>query len=304
MHIDLEKGISLKIEGELGKHQTLPVDALIKIAVTLQELILSIAKYDLSASDVVDLNSFKLELSDFKKSSAVPTFVLSHHGQLSLPNDHQQRKEVSNRLNSLLKISDNGNYAELKEVYPDYFKRNEIVERLYDFTSSFMNSPVYIYETGNLEQQYKLKKFESSVKKNLVVSVKELKGEREVENAFATVKITTTKGKKVHKKIKEIVNLHHHSLSYSPEVININSRQYIFKFPLRCLFEKEENYYVINNELLDLIGTGRTPDDAETNFNEEFDYLYLRLNSLAESQLSQKLTKVKAFINYYVKEVL
>lgn len=74
--IDLQKGISLKIEGELGKFQTLPIESLIKIAESLQELVLSIAKYDLPVNEAINLSNFKLELTDFQKGSA----VLSLHG--------------------------------------------------------------------------------------------------------------------------------------------------------------------------------------------------------------------------------
>ncbi|MBC6410582.1 MAG: hypothetical protein GDA42_09025 [Ekhidna sp.] len=76
MAIDLQKGISLKIEGELGKFQTLPIESLIKIAESLQELVLSIAKYDLPVNEAINLSNFKLELTDFQKGSA----VLSLHG--------------------------------------------------------------------------------------------------------------------------------------------------------------------------------------------------------------------------------
>lgn len=303
MQIDLEKGISLKIEGELGKNQTLSVDALIKIAETLQELVLSIAKYDLPAAQSIDLNNFKLELTDFKKSSAVPTFVLANTGQLSINDIHEQKKEVGNRLTSILEISDKGNYTDLKDIYPEYFKRNEIVEKLYDFTSSFKNSPVCIYEYGNDDQKLRPKKFKSSTKNSLIVNITELKEEKEVENAFATIKITT-KGEKVHKKIKEVINLHQHSLSYSPEVINVHNKQYILSYPLRCLFEKEEEYYVINHEALGIIGTGMTIEEAEVNFNEEFDFLYNRLNSLKDKELSSNFSQVKTIINHFVKEVV
>ncbi|MBC6426959.1 MAG: hypothetical protein GDA51_10955 [Ekhidna sp.] len=76
MAIDLQKGISLKIEGELEKFQTLPIESLIKIAESLQELVLSIAKYDLPVNEAINLSNFKLELTDFQKGSA----VLSLHG--------------------------------------------------------------------------------------------------------------------------------------------------------------------------------------------------------------------------------
>lgn len=303
MGIDLEKGISLKVEGELGKNQTLSVDSLIRIANSLQELVISIAKFDIDASEAVDLNNFKLELSDFRKSSAVPTFVFSKSSQLGISDVGRQKNEVGNKLSSLLKLSDEGNYINLKSFYPEYSSRNEIVEKLYNFTSSFSDSPVYISEVGNNNQIYRPKKFKNSVKKDLIVKVERVKNRKEVEDVYATVQITK-EGEKTSKKIKEIIAQHQHSISYSPEIINVNDKQYILTAPLRCLFEKEDDFYLINNEILEIIGTGETPDEAEINFNEEFDFLFTRLNTLDDSELSSNFIRIKTVLNYYIKEVL
>lgn len=303
MEINLEKGISLKIEGELGKYQTLPVDSLIKIAEALQKLVLSIAKFDLPTNESVDLNNFKLELTDFKKGSAIPTFVFTARIQTTTADYSNQRAEVNKKLNAILNISDTGNYVKLKELYPEHIKRNPIVENLYDFTTSFNNSPVYICEKENLQVVYQPKKFKTSIKKKLIIDVIDIKAEQVEQEAFAIIKIIT-KGDKSTNRIKEIFLPEHHSLSYSPEIINLKDIQYILNYPLRCLFEKEDGYYIINNELLDIIGTGVSQDEAEENFNEEFDYLYKRLNSLKNDKISTRLLNIKNIINSFVKEVV
>ncbi|MGF1638018.1 MAG: hypothetical protein ACFCUU_13155 [Cyclobacteriaceae bacterium] len=129
-----------------------------------------------------------------------------------------------------------------------------------------------------------------------------MKKEKSVEKAFARIRVTKSGGRTTNR-IEEVISTTKHSLSYSPEVININEKQYILNFPLRCLFEKEEEYYVINNEQLDIIGTGLTQEDAEKNFNEEFDYLYNRLNSLKDNQLNKRLLRIKSALNSFVKQV-
>ncbi|MGY0406811.1 MAG: hypothetical protein ACWIPJ_00430 [Polaribacter sp.] len=306
MAIDLEKGISLKIEGELGKFQTLSIESLIKIAESLQELVLSIAKYDLPANESIDLNNFKLELTDFQKGSAIPSFVLTQRISPVIPSDYKnQREEVTKKLNSLFEISDKGNYADLRSLYPEHFKRNEIVEKLYGFTSSFRNSPVSIYEKGNSNEnngKYKPKKFKSSTKRSLIVDVKKVKKEKSEEKAFARIKVTKS-GEKTTNRIEEVISTNSHSLSYSPEIINVNKKQYILNYPLRSLFEKEDDYYVINNEQLGIIGTGLTQDNAAQNFNEEFDYLFNRLNSLKDKQLNKRLLRIKNVLSSFVKQV-
>ncbi|MBK8780062.1 MAG: hypothetical protein IPO25_22655 [Saprospiraceae bacterium] len=84
----------------------------------------------------------------------------------------------------------------------------------------------------------------------------------------------------------------------------MNGRQYVLKYPLRCLLEKEEDFYIIKNEFLDLIGTGVSTESAEANFNEEFDFLYHRLNTLKKAQLSSRLAEIKQMMNYYVASVI
>ncbi|CAN5202762.1 hypothetical protein BH09BAC1_BH09BAC1_01710 [soil metagenome] len=93
------------------------------------------------------------------------------------------------------------------------------------------------------------------------------------------------------------------TLSYAPEVIVAGTKQYVLKFPLRCLFEQEEDYYVIKNELLDLIGTGQTEEEAKENFNEEFAFLFHRLTTAEDESLSDRLIQVQQLFLSLVKEV-
>jgi hypothetical protein len=123
------------------------------------------------------------------------------------------------------------------------------------------------------------------------------------ETVIGSIKIIKNKGK-ITMTIQETYPKSNHSLSYSPEIINIRNKKYVLNYPLRCLFEKEDNYYIINNEQLDIIGTGLSKEDAEINFNEEFDYLYTRLNSLDDNQLNKRLLRIKYTLNNFVKEVI
>lgn len=118
------------------------------------------------------------------------------------------------------------------------------------------------------------------------------------EIAVATVRISNTK-----KRIQKIYSNKEHSVSYSPSIINTANKKYILNYPLLCLIKEEKNYYTVTNEQLDIIGTGEKIEDAEFNFNEEFNFLYLRLNSLDDTQLSKRLARIKFILNSIVKEV-
>ena len=61
-------------------------------------------KYDLPVNEAIDLNNFKLELSDFAKGSAIPSFVFNQRVQMVMHSDYQiQRQEVSKNLILYLK---------------------------------------------------------------------------------------------------------------------------------------------------------------------------------------------------------
>jgi hypothetical protein len=94
-----------------------------------------------------------------------------------------------------------------------------------------------------------------------------------------------------------------HSLPYSPTEISVGSKTYMLSHPLRCSFGKEDNYFIVTSEQLDIIGTGLSRTEAEESFNEEFDYLFWRLNSLEDSQLSGRLRLIKLALNGLVNAV-
>lgn len=309
MKIDLTKGVYVQIGGELGKYNSIPVDTLIRFAQDLQKLVQDIAKYDLPSDELIDINNFRLELTDFKKGSAVPQFAFTQRKQETLGNNLQEhRDKVNERFEELLEISNEGKYSRLRLLYPEPLKRNIFVENLYSLSRDFGNSPVCFIEYGKDNEQftpiYKLNRFKSETKKELLAEIKpEELLVAEENTAYAKVRLTSTQKGKLSKRIMQLYRQKDISLNYAPEVINVNDRNYLLKFPLRCHFEMEDDYYVIHSEMLDIIGTGKTEDDAEKSFSEEFDYLYKRLNELPEEKLSAHFNMVKSFINQMIDRI-
>jgi hypothetical protein len=307
MKIDLINGAYLQIGGELGRYHSLPIDVLIRISQHLQDLITNIAQYDLPAEDLLNMDNFKIEIVDFKKGSAVPAFAFSPRSENRVgPDCTGHRIIVNERFEKIAEIANSGDYKKLIELYPEPYRRNPIVENVYDFVNDFRTSPVAFVEYNKLDDTitpiYKLQKFRAAAKKELMAEIKEeTKNEQEPEEALAKIKILKTRtGKRtqiLHTYPKEC------SMDYALEVIVWESTKYVLNQPLRCLFQSEENYYLIQCELLDLIGTGDTKDEAEAAFNEEFDYLYKKLNSLDDQQLTKHNQIVKTMINYLVEKV-
>lgn len=298
MKIDLNSGAFIEIGGELGKYNSLPIDVLVKLAQDLQELVFTLAKYDLPTKESIDLNNFKIELVGFTKGSAVPKFAYSPRSENKTGINWQlHRNTVNDKLEKLVEVSDEGDYGRIIELYPEPVKRNPIVENLYSFVNSFGTAPVSFVEYDEVNEKitpiYKINRFKPAVKKELISEIKDVaEAVSETDEAVGKIKISKRDGK-ITRKIIDIYSGKKFSLEYAPDVIVTETKNYILKYPLRCLFEKEDDYYVIQSEMLGIIGTGLTEDDAEKSFTEEFDFIYNRLKALDDDSLTNHNRLIK-----------
>lgn len=294
--------ITLKIEGEIGKHNTIPVDYLVKLAVKLQNLILDLAKYDLPTDEPIDLNNFKLELSDFKTGSSVPSFVYSTSIQhTTISTIDEQRELVTNKFNNLMSVATNGNYLSLNEYYPEPVKRNPIANSLYEFVDSFKNVPVSVIDEQN-RIIYRIKAFPKEMRDKVVTNIKENEKEKTTSNKtvqLARVEISEGKSKP---KVLNLFDKKYNQIQFAPEVIIHNDKIYDLKFPLLSSMDTIDNITKIENLMLGIYAIGNTPDEAEAMFAEEFDYIYSRYNELDDDKLTADVQSIKSFINFIVKK--
>ena len=129
MKLDLSNGTYIQIGGELGKYNSLPIETLIKIAQDFQELVLNIAKYDLQTTDPINLDTFKIELLDFRPGSAIPCFCYSPRVENKVGHNWQiNRNSVNEKLENIVEVAASGDYTKLKIIYPNPSTRNPIVE--------------------------------------------------------------------------------------------------------------------------------------------------------------------------------
>ena len=176
MKIDLNNGAFIEIGGELGQYNSLPIDMLIKIAQDLQELVFTLAKFDLPANEAVDLNNFKIELVGFMKGSAVPEFAYTQRAENKTGLFWQvHRNTVNEKFDRLVEISNSGDYGKIIELYPEPVKRNPIVENLYAFVNDFGNAPVSFVEYDEVKEKvtpiYKINRFKPAAKKELISEI-------------------------------------------------------------------------------------------------------------------------------------
>ena len=308
MKINLNSGAFIQIGGELGQYNSLPIDTLVKIAQDLQELVFTLAKFDLPSAEPVDMNNFKIELVGFKKGSAIPEFAYSPRVEDKTGIFWQaHRNTVNEKLDKLVEISNTGDYRRIADLYPEPVKRNPIVENLYSFVNGFGSAPVSFVDYDEVNERatpiYKINHFKTAVKKELISEIKEIvETVAETDDAVGKIKISRRDGK-TYRKIIDTYSGKKFSLEYAPDMIVAGTNKYILKYPLRCLFEKEEDFFIIQSEMLGIIGTGLTEDEAENSFAEEFEYMYIRLSGLDPKSLTNHNLLIKSIIIQIVEKV-
>lgn len=305
MQVDLTKGFSLRVEGELGKFNTLPIEHLVKLAENLQKLLQDIAKYQLEVDGMIDLDNFKVELAGFKIGSAIPEFVFTPRIKAVTSGDvFEQRKFVNSKFDSYLKVANKGDYSEIRKIIPQATTRNIIVEDFYDFATSFGNSPISVVnvKNGKIIPIYKINKFKSEVKEKLITKISKSFENSEEYEAVAKVKVVRT-GSTIKKSTKDIFDTKHGEPGYVMDAIVYENISYTLSSPFRCKLEKEDNYYVIQSEMLDIVGTGKNIDEAEKSFAEEFHFVYKRYNQLSLGKLSDRIKRIKTIINALVLKI-
>jgi hypothetical protein len=124
----------------------------------------------------------------------------------------------------------------------------------------------------------------------------------ENDEAVAKVRIINRNGK-ISRRIIDTYPREKFALEYAPELIVSNNKKYSLKYPLRCLFEKEEGFFVIQSEMLGIIGTGLTVEEAESSFAEEFDFIYDKFNTLNNELLTNHNLLIKSILNQIVDKV-
>ncbi len=309
MKLDLSKGVNILVGGEIGRYDTIPLEFFIRLAQNFQNLLFTLAKFEVITEGGIDLNNFRIELAGFGNGKAIPQFVYTKRMQGVTSGDVvEQRELVNESFDQLMAIANKGNYNKLKDIYRGPYKRNHIVEDLFRFIGGFGTTPVSfvnINKKGEAKPIYQVRRFHREMKDQLKTAIIDSRTDSfEEYYAFAKVKVTN-KGGKIKNRIQEVFDNQESelALSYAPDEIVFNDKVYALNSPLRCLYEKENEFYVIKSELLGIMGTGHTEEDAEYNFFQEFDFIYTRFTDLPFVKLSPENKKVKILLDFLVKSV-
>jgi hypothetical protein len=302
MKVDLISGLDIHIGGEIAKHNSLPLDFLVRFCSNFQLFVNEIAKNSL-LEETIDLSNFKLELSAFFKGSAIPRVIFTSNTQeVLIGNVQQQRITVSTQIDQLLSYSNEGNYYKIKDLYPANRSRNPVVESMYSFINSFGTTPVefghYNPKKKSFSSLYKINRFNLETKQNLIID--DLLFDEVIDDLnINTIKTAARveyrigeKGQLMKPKVEKSFKTPDLKTAFKPIEIVVNNSVYKVS-SLLAEFEKENDHYILKSELLDIVGVGSTEEEAKRSFYEEFDYIYNTYLAMPDKKLSPKLLAIK-----------
>jgi len=299
MKTNFIKGVSFQLKP--GAHVLL--EQLAGISKHLNALLQALIKYDLIADDL--LAHLQVALVHLDAPHAVLEFKLlpaplPEHTVFKAPFE-----QLSQQFDKLLALAHEGNYFELRALYQHPESVNAMVQAMYGFINSFgtqgalvvQQDPAHGYQT-----LYALKPFSPGAKNSAMMPHHVAFDAGNYDLAVATVAVAKfDKAQPI--AIQELFQLDDQAVAYAPQTIAVNNKVYHLQFPLRCALQKHHGYYLIESELLGIVGTGTSLDEARNSFAQEFDFIYQRYNSLEANQLSARLNSIKHILNFMVNSV-
>jgi predicted RNase H-like HicB family nuclease len=311
MKLNLEEGIFIQIAGTIGQYNTLPIEILVKLMENMQSLFQNIAISCLDESQNIDLNQFKVELSDFRAGSAVPKLKFTPRFQQKLvaADFTAQRVVVTKELENLVTASADPRKLNeyLRVRFKDVERRNNIVHLFHAFTNAAGNSPMAIVNMktdGQVEPIYPIRRMTIGQRDALLVEIKQEEPIMEHEMFYRKVQITRVNGKITGKSkiLAEYMVNAATEIAYSFDRIKNGNNSYEFHDRLHCKVERDDDdNYIIKSEMLDTSGKGETEEEAAQNFEQAFDTLYNSFKELNDEALTERQLRIKQLLNLLIK---
>jgi hypothetical protein len=305
--LNISSGVYFRIEGEVGKTQGLAWHVLAKMAESLQKLVIDLVRFDSKAPATLAQNSIEIELFDYKPGSAVPAFRVRKPDNPDLFASFEKAKTILDvQLQQVFEIAQTGNYDRLKNLSGNPGIVSELGRDVFEFVNSVGDSPLSIVKpiaNGKFRKVYKITRFKKELYQTFVAPRILTVAVDAREEAFGKISVTKIKGKRKTAKLIEIYRGKDMAMSFAPNSIVTPDRVYNLHSPIMCLLHKEDDFFIIENEQMDLYASGETETQAEQNFYLEFDIAYRRFNDLPDDKLSERLKRAKLAMNLLVKEI-
>ncbi|MBU2912714.1 hypothetical protein [Reichenbachiella agariperforans] len=230
--------------------------------------------------------------------SVTPNTITHSHSIPQIKNQTKWKKESFELYKSIVLESDYNDSEYLKELSRKYnpLQRANIFKPIIDGIVNNEKANTS-FRIGNSKKLKKLSTPKSdSVSVLIPVIKKEVEAPIETRTSMAMVEIKGNRAKpKVLELFEEIKNP-----VYQFNTVEFNGTKYELRFPISCELTHEDEAYVLDNKGLGILSFGKTIDEVQKAFFEEFDYIYSRYNSLPDSDLSSEVIAIKNYLNLIV----
>jgi len=85
-------------------------------------------------------------------------------------------------------------------------------------------------------------------------------------------------------------------------VIDWKSNKYILRIPIGIQVENESNYYIFEYKPLNILAYGKTINEAESNFFEQFDILYHAIAKEEDNNLHESALQIKKLLMEFLQQ--
>ena len=308
-----EKAVYFKLESKPKYGGGVGVDDVISVLKSLSESYLSFVDIEYNRINtqqdrkklsqikrglVEENNLIIVDLSFSSYGSAVaPNIITNSHTIPSIKDQPKWKKETFERYKSIVLKSDFNNESYLRNIS----KKFTPVERQRIFApiiEGIINNPKATtgFGFGSANKLKPLSRPKEESYSVLVPKPQNIEVAQDIRRSLAMVEI---KGKTARPKVLELFEEVKNPI-YTFNSFSVSGKEYSFKFPIYCELLHEEGTYSFENKELGIYAHGKTIDEAQKNFFEDFDYIFTRYNSLPGSKLTNDVAAIKKFLNLIV----
>lgn len=250
---------------------------------------------------IVDLKFESLGLSLSPNTVTVNRPVAELKGQLNWKSE-----KFSYYSNNLL-VSNFNDIDFINEVTTNYSyqEREKILKPIIDNVINNKNATTY-FSLPSENQNKKFAKLKEINKKVLLAPTKKELEESfenktvEIDNSyqtFALVELNSNKNKKA--KILNLFTEIEHPIFKFTELVYMET-SYKFKTPIYCELIVDDGVNYLENEALQIIGSGENLEEAKLSFSESFDHIYNRYLEMDDKELNDEVIEIKRFLKFNV----
>ena len=237
-----------------------------------------------------------LSFSSFA-SAVAPNFITNLHTIPSIKNQRKWKKETFERYKSIVLESDFNNKDYLNNISRKFSPTQR--QRIFaPIIEGIIKNPAATTRFG-FGSSKDLKPLTPPKDDSYSVLVPKQEKQEIVQDIRTSLAMVEIKGKTARPKVLELFGELKNPI-YTFTSFSVGDREYKLRFPIYCELIHEGDTYSFENKEIGIYAYGKTIDEAQQSFYEDFDYIFTRYNSLPNGKLTDDVIRIKKFLNLIV----